>query len=399
MTMTRTRLTRRHEGGQILVIVAAGLLGIVAMVGLVIDGGHAWGKQRETQNGADSMALAGATIVQHQWAGLSPAKTDINVCAAVQDAADRNDVDLPLDGAVYTNFQGNSMGVFVCDGVLPVEAQGVTATATQDFDTFLMGVVGIGQLTSTTEATAVVGPIPQICPAAAGCAVLPLTFPRQLIICDENEDTTPPYVIGEDPWPLVDKIEDMDEDNLAIIPLCDVGSGDDDVPGNVGWLDFGCEPNIAKFIENPCGEDIPVPDWLHAQPGNANSLEDELRKFTGPIWTEPDDSVVRIPIHDGTCTYDPGDPPVCPDGQWDGQGNNVWFHVNIWTGFMLDQVHTKGGDSECESPEGEPVLVNTSGKTGCLKGWFHTLSETGPIEIVDLTPGTQLEPIGIQLIR
>ena len=39
--------TARHERGQLLVIVAVGMVVILAMVGVVIDGGYAWGKQRE----------------------------------------------------------------------------------------------------------------------------------------------------------------------------------------------------------------------------------------------------------------------------------------------------------------------------------------------------------------
>nr|MBA2600287.1 Tad domain-containing protein [Actinomycetota bacterium] len=385
---------RQDERGQVLAIVAGGMVVIVAMVGLVIDGGHAWGQQRKTQNAADSMALAGTTVVQHEWAGLTPAKTDADVCAAVDDAAVRNNVEA-LD-AVYTDFKGDPMGVTVCDGTLPIEAQGVAATANQEFDTFLMGIIGFSELTSTANATAVVGPVASVCPAAAGCAILPLTFPRNVAICDSTEAE---YIIGEPPWNLL-ALDDMDDTNLAIIPLCDTGPNTDNVPGNVGWLDFGCQPNLAKFIESPCGEDIPVPDWLHSQPGNANSLEDELRAFTGPVAEFMDDSLVRIPIHDGVCTYDPGNVLVCPDGQWDGNGNNVWYHVPTWLGFVIDQVHTKGGDKECGEPKGTPILDSgASGKTGCLKGWFHYLSETGPIEIVDLIPGANQDPLSVGLVN
>ena len=55
MFLKRSR--HRNERGQVLVIVAMGLVVMVAMVGLVIDGGFAWGQQRKTQNGADAMAV------------------------------------------------------------------------------------------------------------------------------------------------------------------------------------------------------------------------------------------------------------------------------------------------------------------------------------------------------
>ena len=71
------------ERGQILVIVAVGLVIMVAMVGIVIDGGYAWGKQRETQNGSDAASEAGALLLAQNLAGTVPAKTDAEVRAAV----------------------------------------------------------------------------------------------------------------------------------------------------------------------------------------------------------------------------------------------------------------------------------------------------------------------------
>src|SRR3990172_8935396 len=59
----------RHPRGQVLVIVAVAMVAIVAMVGLVVDGGFAWGKQRDTQNAADAAAEAGAIVMAQRLAG------------------------------------------------------------------------------------------------------------------------------------------------------------------------------------------------------------------------------------------------------------------------------------------------------------------------------------------
>ena len=67
--MTAQPRSRADERGQILVIVAMGIVAMVAMVGLIIDGGNAWGQQRKTQNGADAMAQAGATVIAQKLAG------------------------------------------------------------------------------------------------------------------------------------------------------------------------------------------------------------------------------------------------------------------------------------------------------------------------------------------
>ena len=58
--MTRSS-QRRGEKGQVIVIFALALVGIVAMVGLVLDGGSAFEQRREEQNVSDLAAMAGAT--------------------------------------------------------------------------------------------------------------------------------------------------------------------------------------------------------------------------------------------------------------------------------------------------------------------------------------------------
>ncbi len=78
---------RPDPSGQVLVIVAAALIGLIAMVGLVIDGGYAWGRQRVTQNGADAIAKAGAVVIL-QWLDEQP-KTIGDVGCAVETARPR----------------------------------------------------------------------------------------------------------------------------------------------------------------------------------------------------------------------------------------------------------------------------------------------------------------------
>ena len=69
---------RSSEEGQILVIVGVGLLAMIAMVGLVVDGGYAWGQQRQTQNGADAMANAGATVIAQNLKGAPKTGGDVD---------------------------------------------------------------------------------------------------------------------------------------------------------------------------------------------------------------------------------------------------------------------------------------------------------------------------------
>jgi Flp pilus assembly protein TadG len=61
ITMTpRTAPRTRASDGQIIVIFALGLVAMIAMVGLVLDGGSTFAQRRGQQNAADMAALAGA---------------------------------------------------------------------------------------------------------------------------------------------------------------------------------------------------------------------------------------------------------------------------------------------------------------------------------------------------
>ena len=166
------------ERGQILVIVALGLVVMVAMVGIVIDGGYAWGKQRETQNGSDAASEAGAVLLAQNLAGTVPAKTDADVRACGEPVAVANGIG-PAPAAWYTDFNGNLLdatGAIAPDtgsaaqvgnvsNAIPPGTMGVRVDGQQTFDTFLARVIGFNQFTTTTTATARAGYLGGTCSA------------------------------------------------------------------------------------------------------------------------------------------------------------------------------------------------------------------------------------------
>ena len=391
------RPSRSSERGQFLVIVAVGMIVLLALVGLVIDGGFAWGQQRKVQNGADAMAEAGATVIAPTLKGVL--RTDGDVGCAVEAAAAANGVQNPT--ALYTDVGGKfltpSVAVGPCNAgggnAIPAGAQGVKARADKTFDTFLARVIGFNQFTTSANATAVAGILTSVCSAEAGCAVLPVTFPITSVICD---GTNRQIQIGVD-WPVVQTVDPSASNyattaNEAIIPLCTVG------PGAVGWLDLGCG-NLSTTISNPCNFSIPIPSWIQTQPGNTNALDGDLNVYAGPILGVPDDSIVLIPINDNTCNTNPGNSVYdCPGGNGSGNGNNFYYHIPKFATFMVDRVYTGANNPpECNSAPGTP-MVGGNGSTGCFKGWFTdyvTLGSVGPGATGPQDPGA----IGIQLIR
>ena len=405
------RQVRRSEPGQVLAIVAIAMVAIVGMVGLVIDGGFAWSQQRDNQNGADAAAKAGTVIIQHYLAGVdSPPPGDYAVGCAVEAAAASNGV--TVESAEYVDFQGESLlpnpvmvGSCTTDlGIgIPTTAQGVEATTSKSFDTFLVSVLGFDTVTTESDAIAVVGQL-----AAVGGA-LPVTFPEQSTICDDNEagfqirsfNASDSDGDGNawDPYEIIEEA-DADTSNLAIVPLCALA------PGSVGWLDFGCGQNLKSSIEDPCEVSIPIPAWIQTQTGNVNSLENQINVFAGPTEgvPEPEDSILAIPVHDFTCPEDHPDSAPTSDcstyPEWDaGMGNNLFYHVPYWIGFKLDRAYVQGGDNECSQPEGTPMLVGQGGGVGCLKGWFvDRFDSPGPVNLVPIAPGAAV-PMMVTLIN
>ena len=395
MNILKRALYRRDDRGQTLVIAGLSFIVLVALVGLVLDGGFAWGKQRETQNGADSAAKAGTIVIQHSLAELTT-PTDGTVGCAVEDAADENAVD--LTEAQYTNANGQVLGpVGGCGagGAIPTGAQGVKATTEQTFDTFVAGIFGMDTFKAVTDATAVVASTVDVCPADAGCGALPVTFPQTFDMCDGSGDT---YSLGEDdedgvwePYEILPADAVLGPGNLAILPLCP------DNPGSVGWLDFGCG-NLSSHITDPCNDAIPIPSWEQTHTGNINCCESDLNALTGSQRgvAEEEDKVVMIPIHDNTCSggtaHTPPadiDPTCMPiDEEWSGEGNNNFFHMNFWIGFKIDEAHVTGADNECEELEGAPLMEDASGGLGCLKGWIVSRFDApSTVQVGPITPG------------
>ena len=373
---------RTHEHGQVLVLFVLALVGLLAMTGLIIDGGNAWAQQRQTQNAADSAAEAGTVILAQWYAGASapnssytttcptvPASTDpwdLAVCQAVYGAAKANGV--TVTGAYYTNYNGAQDLGTVGGGSLPTGAQGIRTLGQRQFGTYLAGVVGLTRLTTVAGATAVVGTVDTYCPPGAICGTLPVTFPVQTSTCAGNGTLQ----VGTDPWPITTSFNSTTE---SIVPLCKNG------PGSVGWLQWPCETTngttgLIDEITSPCNANIMLPTWIPTYTGNTNdpTVEAALNAYH--------DQLVWLPEFDNTR----------------GTGNNLEYHIVQFQAFELDTAYISGNNHpECNSTPGAPP-VDGNGSNGCIKGWWTSAMVTGQLQIGPITQGTT-QTLGVQLIR
>jgi len=395
---------RSDERGQVLVIVAGGFLVIMAVVGLVVDGGFAWGQQRDTQNAADAASEAGALVLGERILGIT--HTDADVAAAVAASVAANEVDNPVN--YYTDIDGTlltpagattgstSQAAVVGDGVIPPTASGVRATTSKSFETFLARVIGITDLTASAKATAVAGYVESICSAAAGCGILPVTIPVNLIACDSGDPVTTD-ANGDnipDQWPYFNV--------RVVIPLC--GNG----PGNVGWLDWtptqGGTSELVSAIKDPSNPAMEFPSWRYmTATGNVNSqdVEDALNYYA--LNQIP----VQVPMFDSTCDEqppipnpnpDPGNEP-CPAGHSPGNGQNNWYHLPRLAAFQFEYpkgAFITGNAAEARTACGDAVV--DGGGTGCLIGEF--IGFFGPGSVGPATGSTPVNSaVGVQLIK
>jgi hypothetical protein len=380
--------------GQVLVIVAAGLIIIVAMTGLVVDGGFAWGQQRDNQNAADAASEAGAVVLAERLTGLT--RLDADVLAAVNGSTVDNDV--VKTGAWYTNIAGSlidALGVAVTaradaapvgNGLIPANAAGVQAETSKDFETFLVRVIGVQTLTTVADATAVAGYVTG-CPQSGDCDVLPVTVPLNIVTCDGSGDITPS--VPASLWPHY---------NVHVtVPLCKNN------PGNVGWLDWtptagGTSELITAIGPPTTNPGIDVPSWQYiTSTGNVNSkgVEDAINYYA--VHQIP----VLIPMFDSTCDATPipdinAGELICPPGHVGGHGSNQWYHIDRFVSFLFDNpkgAYINGSDkAACEQ--------NGNGATSCLKGMFVRFV-IGPATV---GPGLGWGPgensaVGVQLIE
>ena len=359
--------SHRAPRGQIVVIFVLAIVAIIGMVGLVIEGGNAFAQQRIAQNAVDSVANAGTIVIAE---GLSGApRTGDQVAAAVTAAASANS--LTRTTAVYVDAFGVPITptVTVATGTaIPSGARGVKAGGDRIAETTVGRVIGFNTLTASAEATAIAGAKTSGCVPDVPCTLLPVTIPISVQICDGSGRFTG---IGgpDDLWQLA--VEPLNASNEAILPLCKLS------PGAVGWLDLG-PGNLASEISTPRGA-ITIPAWVQTQPGNVNSVENEINAYIG--------DTVLIPMFDGTCRTNPGSgSAVCPTADQGvdptAGGNNTYYHIPYLAAFVLDRAYVQGANLDsCANAPGSPTVSPSSpGFLGCLKGWFVRYLYPGDVD-------------------
>ena len=263
---------RRSSGqrGQIIPLMAGGLVAMLLLVGLVIDTGVAFKERRGAQNTADLAAMAGTRIIAEWYLDPASGLDGSSVYAAVDHSAIVNGCTNPCTWAaqyvaVHSDLTTSSLGDVVPTGDIPTGAQGVTVTTTRSPGTFFLRVVGQDHWDVAATATASTSKL----------------------------STPPPGIL------LPIAVIDYD---WLVGQSYDLTAGSDELAGNFGWLSWNLPPrppfSDPDLRDSVCHPDNPAflfPQWFSGSDGAKNDatlrgcLDDYILNQTVvylPVWKQ-----------------------------------------------------------------------------------------------------------------
>ncbi len=260
---------RDDERGQILVMVAGGLITLILFAGLVIDTGIGFRERRTLQNYSDLSAMAGTKVIADHY--LDGGRSGAQVHAAIEASLVANGC-VAADGCTWTGTyvqpgddagEEIDLGPVTAGGALPVGAQGVRVQTESAPNTVFMRVVGIPEIDVSTVATAMTSGILNEAPEG-------ILLPIAAFDSDYEPGTEYELTEGEEG------------------------------PGNFGWLTWRGQNNAPTLAQSICYPDNPAmvfPEWIQGAPGNMNAsaVRGCLDQWLGetvliPIWRQTNDA-------------------------------------------------------------------------------------------------------------
>jgi hypothetical protein len=301
---------RPAERGQILVIVAGGIIGILAILALVLEGGTLVLNRRDGQNQADLASIAGTHIVAQVKTGQSPS---LSVYSAIQASLDLNGCDGSAPCTWEAQFVGANLtplGNVGPGSSVPGSALGVRVGVTRTPDALVGRIFDIGSWTVSTEATAMTSR-----PTSLSTGVL-----LPIALCGWKATLAPnDCAQASSPGNAVD---------FQYGQIYDLTDGRD-APGGFGWLSWDgsnssgalasslCTPNNPGFsLDSPYDDPHGAGEtWFPIDPGKTNSsaVRGCLDKWIA------NGATVLVPIYDLV----------------EGSGNGARYHVTGVAAFVI----------------------------------------------------------------
>lgn len=137
------------QRGQTLVLAAAFMVGMVAMMGLVVDGGYTLFNRRVAQNAADAAALAGVNTIARRAEPCVDLVLASAVGSDVSIYAQNN-----LDGAASVSWELIDNDGATVPSSLACQATGVRVTVAHAHGTFFMRILSLASVSLSAQAQA-----------------------------------------------------------------------------------------------------------------------------------------------------------------------------------------------------------------------------------------------------
>jgi hypothetical protein len=346
--------------GQVIIMFALMLTGLLGMVGLAMDLGYSFSQRRNTQNAADAGALAGALAVLKQ---TNAQPYVVNAVSGNQFANSTTTPTVLSCNYVPLTMKDDSTGspwtdLGTCTSTPPTGATGVHVHTRESHATFFIRILGINSITTTGVATAhvqILKPIPGDAPfIVCGSRTKPWTGPSNAANAVLKKDNA-----AATGWSF-----NKNSDGIKYqihgpqIEKCGIQEGD-----------------FKGYAEGSDNAGLPIPEyWNYSNGDKAGVINNDVNGING--------CKAGVPIPASGCVmFVPiavDDPEAEPNGPSD---NRVWV-VGLAAFFVLCEAH---------NPDG-----NCNRHSGVFKYDYSVLGPGDPNIPWDPTKG---EPVTIRLTQ
>jgi Flp pilus assembly protein TadG len=358
--MNAHQSTPHRESGQSLILVAAAIFGMLAFLGLAVDGGNVYLQRRNAQNAADAAAQAG-TIALAQNALKPTAQqtlTEKQLCAIMKDYGTvRNETDPAQFQPVYA-YRGVPISCSSDVKVKPYNNGGDGARAITGISPTSM----VSQILGRTSFRVAANSTVQYGPPAAvtGCCLHPVAILDDWIEGRVDQNGNP----ISNPQPRYNPSSPNDPNNPANVPnnqiftLWDDGKGTpgnrDISGGNRGWVNLSCKDNRDLADETCNASNADVKEWMGNGYKGGVQVGDELYGDPGvrasAIQVAEDrlaagNATLNIPVYHATHT----------------SSGKTYYHVVGFAAFRMTKVVSTGS---VKGIEGYFVNYITAGQMG-----------------------------------
>ncbi len=338
--------TEKYEHGQSIVIIAVVMVGLIALMGLAIDGGALFMQRREMQSAADAAALSGTRALAEAICG-DAAFNDAFISAAINKYAESNGVkdtnSVPGDAingnvrAHYVNAGEAVIGT-VGSGTIPVGSTGISVTVSITYPTYFMAVVGVHNASTYGKATAMTSP------PFTGGGLRPVGVPLNLaLILNEGDSFTMVFKNCTDNHPencvinytggqaqhhgMMNFGWMWNQGEASTWPRAVDPSGDSNVLKE--WMENGFTGALL-YADCKWAEGCRYGDYVHAKPGVSSAV----------IGAAPVGQIAYVPIFDNLPDYNdiPGPKPASAN-----QGGSQYYHIVGFMGFLVTGANQGAG--------------------------------------------------------